>query len=61
MPRLIAAVRRLAAGGSAVLQIAGLATVAIGVGLIYPPAGVIAAGAAIFALGLVVGLPARRR
>lgn len=52
--------RRFLALGSDALQVAGLAIVAAGLFLIYPPAGVIAAGAALFAVGLVTGLPRRR-
>jgi uncharacterized membrane-anchored protein YitT (DUF2179 family) len=35
------------------LQLVGLGIAAIGLGLIFPPAGVIAAGVALFAVGFV--------
>lgn len=52
--------RRLVAAGSAVLQLAGLATIAAGVWFIFPPAGVVAAGICLFAVGLVIA-PSRGR
>lgn len=44
------------------LVAAGIAVVALGLGLIYPPAGVIAAGVAVVALGLFgVDVDTKRR
>lgn len=46
---------------SPALQLAGLIAASVGLGMIWLPVGVIAAGLSLFALGLVIDLPARRR
>ncbi len=51
--------RRLRGGLPPLLQLAGLAAIAVGLGLVWLPAGVIAAGAGLFLVGFV--LDNRRR
>jgi hypothetical protein len=55
----MAILSRLAAAGTALLQLGGLAAIAAGAWAIFPPAGLIAAGLALFATGLVLDLPRR--
>lgn len=46
---------------SGALQVVGLAAIALGLGLIYLPAGIVGAGAAALATGILLGLPPRSR
>lgn len=44
----------------AIMQTAGIALAALGIGLVWPALGVVAAGAGLFLVGLVLDLPRRR-